>query len=192
MSAHLESCPHADSTTIAWIYGEGPEDHALHVSACAVCSAVLEEHERVVAAVVGTEPMSTAQADSASVTPANNTVWYLAAGVAAAMLVGLFLMWSPDTSEPVAVETPEPSTPPPVLDEVPPTMKGVQPSSEAPVIGAERPEEPGIEVAEDQPDIEPESAEEDATYASLDDLMDDELDDLIDEFNDFELSLATL
>lgn len=192
MSDHLESCPHADSTTIAWIYGEGPEDHALHVSGCAACSAVLEEHERVVTAVAGTEPMSTAQADLASATPANNTVWYLAAGVAAAMVVGLFLMWSPDTSEPVAVETPEPSTPPPMLDEVSPTQKGDQPPGEAPVVIAQRPEEPSLEVAEDQPDIQPESVEEDATYASLDDLMDDELDDLLDEFNDFELSLATL
>jgi hypothetical protein len=41
------SCPHAETTTLLWIYGEGDESHALHVSMCAECQGVLETHERV-------------------------------------------------------------------------------------------------------------------------------------------------
>lgn len=44
-------CPHANTTTIAFLYGEAPLAHAAHVAGCADCSAVAESHEQVVAAL---------------------------------------------------------------------------------------------------------------------------------------------
>ena len=41
------SCPHAQTTTILWIYGEADEAHATHVAGCAICQRVLQEHEQV-------------------------------------------------------------------------------------------------------------------------------------------------
>jgi hypothetical protein len=41
------TCPHAESTTLLWIYGEGPEDHTDHVAQCADCQSVLDTHETV-------------------------------------------------------------------------------------------------------------------------------------------------
>ena len=38
-------------TTVAWMYGEGPEEHAEHVFSCETCSAALEEHEAAMAVV---------------------------------------------------------------------------------------------------------------------------------------------
>ena len=40
-------CPHAETTTLLWIYGEGPEGHEAHVANCADCQAVLAMHEDV-------------------------------------------------------------------------------------------------------------------------------------------------
>ena len=41
------SCPHAETTTVAWLHGDAHEHHALHVASCADCAAVLDLHERV-------------------------------------------------------------------------------------------------------------------------------------------------
>ncbi len=49
----MSSCPHAQTTTLQWIWGEGPEDHLRHLASCAECQQVLEDHERVLAAVAG-------------------------------------------------------------------------------------------------------------------------------------------
>ena len=40
-------CPHAETTTLLWIYGEGPEGHEAHVANCAICQEVLKTHETV-------------------------------------------------------------------------------------------------------------------------------------------------
>ena len=41
------TCPHAETTTIAWLYGDAHDSHALHVASCRDCSDVLDVHERV-------------------------------------------------------------------------------------------------------------------------------------------------
>lgn len=41
------SCPHETTTTVAFLYGEAPDAHALHVAGCAPCTAVVAEHEQV-------------------------------------------------------------------------------------------------------------------------------------------------
>ena len=38
------SCPHAQTTTLSWLYGDGPEEHLHHVAACAHCQTVAAEH----------------------------------------------------------------------------------------------------------------------------------------------------
>ena len=50
------SCPHRETTTVAWIYGEGPEEHLHHVVGCADCQVVLQEHERVGSALAAVRP----------------------------------------------------------------------------------------------------------------------------------------
>lgn len=41
------SCPHAETTTVAWLYGEGSDEHALHAATCPDCQAVVALHEEV-------------------------------------------------------------------------------------------------------------------------------------------------
>ena len=41
------SCPHEQTTTLLWIYGEADDAHASHVAQCAICQQVLREHEHV-------------------------------------------------------------------------------------------------------------------------------------------------
>jgi hypothetical protein len=41
------SCPHADTTTVAWLAGDADDAHVHHVAACAECQAVLVAHEQV-------------------------------------------------------------------------------------------------------------------------------------------------
>jgi len=42
-------CPHAETTTLLWLYGDGEDGHADHVAQCASCSSVVEMHSEVVA-----------------------------------------------------------------------------------------------------------------------------------------------
>jgi hypothetical protein len=42
------TCPHAETTTVAWLYGEGDEGHAAHVASCPDCEAVSALHAEVV------------------------------------------------------------------------------------------------------------------------------------------------
>ncbi|MCB9682694.1 MAG: hypothetical protein H6733_14610 [Alphaproteobacteria bacterium] len=45
-------CPHAHTTTVAWLYGESPDDghdHALHVATCADCQATAALHADLIA-----------------------------------------------------------------------------------------------------------------------------------------------
>lgn len=60
------SCPHEQTTTLLWIYGEADDAHASHVAQCAICQQVLREHEHVHLAlaeqdrVVSNNPVSVA------------------------------------------------------------------------------------------------------------------------------------
>ncbi|MEQ1508035.1 MAG: hypothetical protein ABMB14_37750 [Myxococcota bacterium] len=45
------SCSHATTTTVAWLYGEAPDAHALHVAGCPDCAAVADDHAGVVGAL---------------------------------------------------------------------------------------------------------------------------------------------
>ena len=44
-------CAHAETTTLLWLYGEGPEEHVHHMADCAVCQEVAETHAAVASAV---------------------------------------------------------------------------------------------------------------------------------------------
>lgn len=50
------SCPHATTTTLAWLYGEGDEAHAAHVASCPECEAVVATHADVLV-TVGARPV---------------------------------------------------------------------------------------------------------------------------------------
>ena len=96
-------CPHAETTTLLWLYGEGDESHALHVSACAECQAVLEMHEMVQGALreTSTAPTSQPIVDAPVVpSPANNPkygMWFGVSGlVIAAAAVLLAWLGTPD------------------------------------------------------------------------------------------------
>ncbi|TNE86181.1 MAG: hypothetical protein EP330_23130 [Deltaproteobacteria bacterium] len=78
------SCEHAETTTLLWLYGEGPEDHAAHVAECAECTEVSALHADVVAVLP--------EVEAVPVRPANGSAWYLGGGLAlaaAAVLVAL-------------------------------------------------------------------------------------------------------
>ncbi len=47
----MKDCPHAQTTTVAWLYGEAPDEHATHVAACPACAQTLESHELVLGAL---------------------------------------------------------------------------------------------------------------------------------------------
>jgi hypothetical protein len=50
------TCEHSETTTVAWLYGEAPEEHLHHVVGCAACQSVVEEHEAVGAALAEVLP----------------------------------------------------------------------------------------------------------------------------------------
>ena len=50
------TCPHATTTTIAWLYGEASDAHTEHVADCAECTAVCAEHESVMSEVMPAMP----------------------------------------------------------------------------------------------------------------------------------------
>ena len=47
----MKGCPHAQTTTVAWLYGEAPDEHAAHVAGCPACAETLESHELVLGAL---------------------------------------------------------------------------------------------------------------------------------------------
>ena len=85
------SCPDAETTTMLWVYGEGPEDHASHVAGCADCRSVVAEHEAVAGDIAGILPVIRRLDDEAAPEPANNdrgwVRWLVALGVASALLL---------------------------------------------------------------------------------------------------------
>ncbi len=50
------SCPHAETTTVAWCYGEADDGHAAHIASCEPCQAVVADHELVTGAVAPLVP----------------------------------------------------------------------------------------------------------------------------------------
>ena len=96
------SCPHAETTTLAWLYGEGDDAHALHVAGCPACQAVAELHEGVQAQVAPVLP----RGSEAPVAPARRGRWWVAAAVALAAGVLLALVPGGAVSEPAPVPTP--------------------------------------------------------------------------------------
>lgn len=47
----MNPCPHADTTTLLWLYGEADDRHGEHVAGCPSCGAVAREHTEVLSAV---------------------------------------------------------------------------------------------------------------------------------------------
>ena len=88
----MNGCPHAQTTTVAWLYGEGTEAHAEHVAGCAACTETLQSHEIVLGAMV---PL--AAHHRRSVGGASRSYGWALALVAAVMLSWLWLSpWSGD------------------------------------------------------------------------------------------------
>lgn len=98
------SCPHAETTTVLWCYGEADEAHAAHVGACADCQAVVADHETVQAVVLPIAP-ALATAPPRRRLPA---VVFAGLALAAAVLIGIGLGGPdrPPQAEPVAAVAP--------------------------------------------------------------------------------------
>lgn len=91
------SCPH-ESDTLLWLYGEGDESHAMHVSTCEHCTALADEHLDVLGAVA---PVAQALPTAESLpSPANRSWWPVAVVAAAALLVSLSVQRPPAPAEP--------------------------------------------------------------------------------------------
>jgi len=201
------TCEHAETTTIAWLYGEGPEDHLHHVATCEACQRVLRTHSEVMQAVgpvldqlatpASTMP-SAVQAPPPVQAPANRPWGLVIAAVVAAAAVALIALtpWLTtlgQTTQNIA-ETPAPEhiqapDHPASRDDLAPRV--VQESDDR------APDEtPGLQVT-------PDPALNDGLPAanllvSVDDLPepDDELgqglNDIFDELDSFEQELLTL
>lgn len=125
------SCEHAETTTLLWLYGElDPElqdEHLRHIGSCEACTAVVAEHEQVVAAVAPIAPaLRQVGATPTPIRPANRpmlaAVFVLAAAAAAAALV--ILLPGPESAAPldtdvaVALDTDLGVVDPPLFGEV--------------------------------------------------------------------------
>lgn len=71
-------CSQAENETVLWLYGEGEESHAVHVSTCEECQEVLKTHEAVQSCLndsfTGTHLMATHDAPKIPVAANNN--WF--------------------------------------------------------------------------------------------------------------------
>jgi hypothetical protein len=98
-------CPHATTTTVAFLYGEGGDAHAAHVAACPDCAAVVEEHAAVAVALAP-------KLAALRVAPARRRSWVPAAAVAlaaSALLVAgvaAWRSWPAPAPAPVLAELP--------------------------------------------------------------------------------------
>ncbi|MBT3218292.1 MAG: hypothetical protein HN348_04320 [Proteobacteria bacterium] len=96
------SCQHAKTTTLLWLYGEGPEDHVSHIAQCDECQAVTEEHSELMATIGPVIP-ALRRAE-----PMRRRRWWIGGTVvalaAAAALMLRFVVVSP-TVEPEVVAT---------------------------------------------------------------------------------------
>ena len=134
MTTRPETCPLAETDTLLWLYGEGPEDHAAHVAGCADCTAVAQQHADVAAAVMPLTPQLKAPTiPSVEVAPEPvpapaNRGWMLGVvvglAVAAAVLLGLFgvlgLPGAPGSSSPTPIAEVPDAPEAPLPDELAP------------------------------------------------------------------------
>lgn len=100
------TCPHADTTTLRWLYGElDDEAHAAHVAGCPDCQAACDAHLDVLGALPDA-PRSAATA------PARDNPWRIAGpllAAAAALFVVLLPSSTPEAPPPEAVAFADPS-----------------------------------------------------------------------------------
>lgn len=101
------SCPHAATTTVAFLYGEAPDAHALHVASCAECEGVVTEHEQVATALAPT--LGAIRSTGVAPSPRRfGAVGVVAGGVLLAMAATVLLMLR---IEPPPVEAPAAGVP---------------------------------------------------------------------------------
>lgn len=50
------SCMHQETTTVRWLYGEGPDDHLHHIADCVECQDTVARFERLEAAMRPVRP----------------------------------------------------------------------------------------------------------------------------------------
>ena len=81
------NCPHSQTTTVAYLFGEAPEGFDVHLESCAECTRVLEEHRGTVSVV---EPWLASQEEPIQLRSRRGWLG-VAAGmaVAAGLLLGL-------------------------------------------------------------------------------------------------------
>jgi len=103
------SCREAETKTLLWVYGEGPENHDHHVAGCPDCQQVVAEHESVAGDIAPILPVIRRPDDEEVPEPANHNggwVRWAAVGAIAAAVVFFFQMNAPVTPE-IAAEQPE-------------------------------------------------------------------------------------
>ena len=97
------SCPHAETTTLRWLYDASEPEHGAHVAACADCSAVVAIHEEVAWAVSPVAPVLARDgAVKTSGTPAHRPLRLALATAAVALAAAALLTLGPvQPDEPV-------------------------------------------------------------------------------------------
>jgi hypothetical protein len=97
------SCIHAETTTLLWAYGEGPENHTDHIAMCAACREVIAMHESVGSEVAALLPVLRHPHDETRSAPAvPRANWVRWAAVVGALAAGLaFVVGSLGVDEPV-------------------------------------------------------------------------------------------
>jgi hypothetical protein len=98
------NCPHAQTTTLLWLYGDGPESHETHLMHCEACQGVCAEHGNVMDAVhsvlpaIG--PASTASVEETPVVKRSMGLW---ASMLAAAVVLIFINTNPTENVDTAI-----------------------------------------------------------------------------------------
>jgi len=144
------SCPHAESTTLLWLYGEGPEEHVHHVADCAECARIAATHADVMATVAPVAdaldpaepaahavPRPSVLAEPAPRPAPANRGWLLGVvvglAVAAAVLLGLVgVLGLPGGSSTPIADGPDVTPAPEQVVEVPAPLDAPDPDRPAP------------------------------------------------------------
>ncbi|MFT7518048.1 MAG: hypothetical protein ACI9MC_000172 [Kiritimatiellia bacterium] len=187
------TCHHAETTTIAWLYGEGPKEHVHHVAMCETCQEVARMHSEVMSTigpVLGTmevdgPPIHSVVQAPPMVQQAANRPWGLVvAALVAVAAVALLAStpWLMAQTQPNDIAQQQPA--PPQLAPVTPTPQIVRAPS----------------VPDDGDPLAPEPLDEpiEQLFVSADDIpdgldeMDQGLDDIFDELDAFEQDMLTL
>lgn len=201
------TCPLAETTTIAWLYGEGPENHVHHVASCEDCTAVAAEHAEVMASVgpvldelrPAPAAVPPAEAPTAPAPVAANRPWLLAAlAVVAVAAAALLVLWVGSGPAQPAVEAPQIA----IVDEA--TAPGPAPvtpiddliaePSVDEVVADVAPSLPELLEPVDtaSPSLDEERVAQLDPFEIVDDSFDLGLEGLLDDFDALEADLATL